>query len=107
MRNLSLADDGGTVEIDVGDILSVRLPENATTGYRWAPDAIDPEILALMPEASSYAGAAVGSGGEVIFQACAVAPGTTDLAFKNWREWEGDSSVVERFRIEVTVRAPD
>ena len=108
MRSLSLADDGAAVEIDVGETLSVRLPENASSGHRWAPDEIDANILKLLAEEPSYEGGpGVGAGGEVTFQACAVAPGTAELAFRKWREWEGPASIVERFRLRVTVRAPD
>ena len=107
MRSLSLADAGAAVEIDVGETLSVRLPENASSGHRWAPDAVDPKILELVAEDPVYSGGAgVGAGGEVTFQACALAPGDTELAFKKWREWEGTPSIVERFRVRVTVRAP-
>lgn len=106
MRSLSLADDGGTVDIEIGDTLSVCLPENATSGHIWAPDDLDPDMLELLAEAPDYPGRVVGSGGEVTFQIRAAAPGVAELAFKKWREWEGSGSIVERFRVRVTVRAP-
>ncbi len=106
MRSLKLADDGAAVEIDVGETLSVRLPENASSGHRWAPEEVDPKILELVAEEPVYSGGAgIGAGGEVTFRACAMAPGDTELAFRKWREWEGDASIVERFRVRVTVRA--
>lgn len=108
MRSLSLADDGTAVEIDVGETLSVRLPENASSGHRWAPDEVDPKILKLLADEPGYAGGAgIGAGGEVTFEARAVAPGAGEFAFKKWREWEGTPSIVERFRLRVTVRARD
>lgn len=107
MRSLTLADDGSAVEIEVGETLSVRLPENASSGHRWAPDETAPHILTMVADEPSYVGGAgVGAGGEVTFEACAIAPGTADFAFKKWREWEGTPSIVERFRVRVTVRKP-
>jgi inhibitor of cysteine peptidase len=107
MTSLSLGDDGGRIEIRVGETLSVRLPENATTGYRWEADEIDPQVLALLPDEPGYRDSALGSGGEVTFRARAVAPGETDFALVNRRPWEEESSAIGRFRVSVTVRTED
>jgi inhibitor of cysteine peptidase len=107
MPCLSLGDDGATVGIRVGETLSVRLPENATTGYRWVADGIDPRILAVLPGEASYLDEAVGSGGEAIFRARAVAAGECDLELVNRRPWEGEDSGIRSFRVHVTVRAGD
>ncbi|HEU0098912.1 MAG TPA: protease inhibitor I42 family protein [Allosphingosinicella sp.] len=107
MHSLSLADDGTQVEIEVGDALSIRLPENATSGHRWAPDDLSPGVVALTDEEPGYSGGAgIGAGGEVTFQVRGVAPGRAEIAFKRWREWEGSSSIVERFRAVVIVSEP-
>ena len=52
---------------------------------------------------SRYANKAVGSGGDVTFSFKAKARGTGDIALKHWRDWEGESSVVGRFRLHVKI----
>lgn len=105
MASLSPDDNGKSVDLRVGETLTVRLPENASTGYRWAPDQVDEDLLDLAAADPDYPSAAVGSGGEVTFTVRAKRAGTADLAFKNWRHWEGDPSVVERFRVRIEVSA--
>ena len=107
MRSLTLADDGGAVELAPGETLAIRLPENAATGYRWTADDLDPHRLELLPEQPRRAGAAVGSGGEIAFLVRALAPGTTTLSLSNRREWVGAASTIGRFRLRVHIRAPD
>ncbi|HYJ81579.1 MAG TPA: protease inhibitor I42 family protein [Allosphingosinicella sp.] len=107
MRNLDLGDDGGKVELKVGETLSVRLAENATTGYRWMAEGIDPRVLAVSSGEADYPDDAIGSGGEATFSARAVAPGETDFTLVNRRPWEGESAGIHSFRVRVTVRAAD
>jgi inhibitor of cysteine peptidase len=103
MESLSLNDDGRTIELRVGETARIRLPENATTGYRWAPESYDAELVELSPPEPDYPSKAVGSGGEVLFTVKARKPGETELVLKNWREWEGDASVTGRFRLRIVV----
>jgi inhibitor of cysteine peptidase len=104
MLTLSEKDDGRSVNLKIGDDLEVTLPENATTGYRWAVDHIDGSVVDLGSTQPHYpSGGAVGSGGRVTFVFRGDKPGTGAIALKQWRPWEGDSSVVGRFRVEVRV----
>jgi hypothetical protein len=41
-RVVSLDADGTTVEVAPGERLELRLPENASTGYRWVLEPPDP-----------------------------------------------------------------
>jgi inhibitor of cysteine peptidase len=104
MLSLVEKDNDRTVDILVGGTVQINLPENASTGYRWAVDHFDEEfITALSPEAR-YTAKGIGSGGEIrfIFQGKKV--GTGEIVLKNWRQWEGDSSVIGRFRLHVRVQ---
>ena len=51
------------------------------------------------------AGNAVGSGGEIAFNFKARKAGTGEIALKHWRHWEGDRSVIARFRVRLNVQA--
>ncbi len=105
MVTLSEKDDGRSVDLKVGDDLEVTLPENATTGYRWAVDHIDGPVVNLVStRPHDPSGGAVGSGGLVSFVFRGEKPATGAIALKQWRPWEGDSSVVGRFRAEVCVQ---
>ena len=104
MQSLTETDNDRTVDLRVGETFRVRLPENATTGYRWTIDRLDDEVVEAVGSEPDYAGSAVGSGGTVTFTFRAKKPGTGDIALKHWRHFEGDSSVTNRFRLRLNVR---
>jgi inhibitor of cysteine peptidase len=102
---LSQANANQTVELTLGDILSITLPENPTTGYRWALQAIDDRLLEL--QASTYSPAlttGMGGGGQHCFTFQTKAAGMSLLELKEWRDWEGDASVIKRFTITVQIQ---
>lgn len=101
MLELGESDNGRRVAAKVGDVLTVRLAENASTGYRWSFDKLDPTRIELLETAASYPDAMPGSGGEAIFKLRIVKPGSTDLTTKYWRAWEGERSVLRRFTVRI------
>jgi inhibitor of cysteine peptidase len=101
---LTWADNGKSIKVHSGDSLVVRLDENPTTGFQWATDGHDDDILVL--QSSDYlpaAGAVIGGGGQRIFTFEAQKAGTTLLQLKRWRAWEGDKSILERFAVTIRV----
>ena len=104
MLTLVQTDDGRTVDVAVGDTVRIVLPENATTGYRWAIDRYDRDVIEAVATEPNYTGAAVGSGGEVAFVFQAKKAGTGEIALKNWRHFEGDASVRSRFRLRLNMK---
>lgn len=101
---LTQNDNGRPTTIEVGQTLAIDLDENASTGYTWAIDGYDENILESLGSTPRYSSGPVGSGGQVTFTFRGVADGTGQIRLKNWREWEGDSSVVDRFQTSVTVK---
>jgi inhibitor of cysteine peptidase len=99
-------DNGRVVAVKVGDTISVRLPENPTTGYSWALDSIDAQRLEAGAPAYQGEGAGLGTGGVKTWKLVARAPGRTRLGLKRWRHWEGDTSIVERFSVTIDIK-PD
>ena len=97
-------DNDRTVDIRLGETARVTLPENATTGYRWVIDHYDKEFIQALATEPSYTEKAVGSGGEVAFIFQGKKIGTGEILLKHWRHWEGDSSVIARFRIRLHVQ---
>jgi inhibitor of cysteine peptidase len=104
MLSLVETDNDRTVDIHLGETVRVTLPENATTGYRWAIDRYDHEIIEALATAPHYTAKAIGSGGEVVFIFQGKNIGTGEIVLKHWRHWEGDSSVTTRFRILLHVQ---
>lgn len=98
------AQNGSTVEMRPGDVLTVHLPENPTSGYRWAVDQLDETRVEA--EASGYRGEddRPGTGGLATWTLRAKKPGTTGASLKLWRHWEGDRSVVQRFSITLDIK---
>jgi inhibitor of cysteine peptidase len=102
---LTRADSGKVVETRVGDTLVLRLDENPTTGYRWAMETRDEDTVALHSvEYVHSRSAGVGSGGQRSFTLRTKKAGSVTLQLKLWRAWEGDASIVERFRVTLQVQ---
>jgi inhibitor of cysteine peptidase len=102
---LSENDSGKTIEVTQGDTIEIRLPENPTTGYQWAVEEVDENILTL--QSSEYVlpqDPRIGEGGTRVVQFQAKQARSGEVALKYWREWEGDSSIIKRFRIDVRVQ---
>jgi len=101
MLTLTDRDNGRHVQAHVGDELELHLAENATTGYRWAIDNYDAGVIEFVETSASYPDAAVGSGGEAIFRFRVIGPGSSPLALKYWRHWEGAGSIIQRFAVTI------
>src|SRR4051812_23578205 len=102
MLLLTQTDNETTAEVHIGDSVRINLPENATTGFRWAIDRYDEQLFELVATEPHYPKNAIGSGGEgFVFRA--KKPGLGEIVLKNWRHWEGDSSVANRFRVRLRI----
>ena len=105
MQSLTEADNGRTVALRVGETVRVTLPENATTGYRWAVDRLEGDVVEAVGSEPHYSAGAVGAGGEVTFTFKATKAGPGALTLKHWRHFEGDASVTKRFHLRFDARA--
>ncbi|KAF5064671.1 protease inhibitor I42 family protein [Proteiniclasticum sp. QWL-01] len=100
-------DSAATIEVDRGEVMTISLKENPTTGYRWSYEPlpgiqpIGDDYKAVRSEGSEEA---VGVAGLRELQFIPTQPGTFTLQLKNWREWEGESSVIDRFTVKIIVR---
>src|SRR5258705_6196476 len=64
MLLLAEKDNDRTVDIRLGETVRITLPENATTGYRWAIDRYDKEFVEALATEPRYPANAISSGGE-------------------------------------------
>ena len=99
---LNERDRDHTVEVSVGGVLTVRLQENPTTGYSWSVDAVSG--LEQVGDTFEAGSAAIGAAGVRVLRFRATRPGLHELRLKNWREWEGESSVANRFGAHIIVK---
>lgn len=104
MQSLTEADDERTVELRVGEGVRLTLPENATTGYRWAIDRLDRDSVEMAGSDSHYGGGAIGAAGNVTFDFTAKKAGSSEIALKYWRHFEGDASIVKRFSFRLNAK---
>ena len=100
---LTEKDNGATIDIRAGESITINLPENATTGYRWAIDHYDQKCLEATATEPHYAANAVGSGGQVAFTFVGRKKGSGEIVLKHWRHWEGDLSITGSFRLRLNV----
>jgi inhibitor of cysteine peptidase len=104
MQSLTEADNERTVDLRVGERVRLTLSENATTGYRWAIDRLDREIVEEAGSEPRPSGGAIGSAGQVTFDFKAKKAGSSEIALKYWRHFEGDGSIVRRFRFRLDAK---
>lgn len=97
-------DNNRTIAVHPGETVRIVLPENATTGYRWEIDRYDEELIRVVSTEPHYTAKAPGSGGEVDFTVQGKKTGTGEIMLKQWRSWEGDRSVISRFRLRLDIQ---
>jgi len=98
------SDNGKTVRVHVGDIISLSLQENAAAGYRWAFEFLDSKSITANEVDYGGTSESVGSGGMMKWTLKAILPGSTEVRLKLWRHWEGEASVQKRFAVTLIIR---
>lgn len=101
------ADSGQTINLHVGDTLTVRLEANATTGYGWRTKERKGDSLATVGKQPEYVPdpvkpGVVGSGGHALFRFKATKPGTESLGFVYIRPIQPDK-VAKQVKFQVVV----
>jgi len=103
---LTAADNGSTVELESGHVLSITLDANPTTGYTW--EVVEPQDGQVMRQAGEIEfepeSDAIGSGGVQIIRFECVNAGQTVLKLVYHRPWETDLEPLETFTIHVAAR---
>jgi inhibitor of cysteine peptidase len=103
--SLSQADNGKTIQMHVGETVTLALDSNITTGFAWVIAKNNNSSLTLKQSDYATSGSLDGSGGTQIFTFVAKKTGTTNLQLKYWRSFEGPTSIVQRFAVTVQIQA--
>ena len=86
--------NGRTFDVGRDETIALHLNENPTTGYRWNITA-DP-ALEVQSNEFVAGGPGIGAGGRRVVVFRATAAGELRVRARLWREWLGESSVIQR-----------
>jgi inhibitor of cysteine peptidase len=107
---LDASADGTTQELEMGEVMSITLEANPSTGYGWFATSTNPDVLAQLGEpvyqepTSDSATPILGAAGvdTFIFQAADTGTATITLVYK--RGWETDVAPEKTITITVNVK---
>ena len=91
--------------LQLGQSLTVTLPSNPTTGFRWTiQDSAGGVLRALSPEVySSAESGVIGGGGQSTWRFQAFAAGQGRLRLTSQQPWEPEAEPTETFDCAITV----
>ena len=96
--------NGQVLTLNQGDLLSLSIEGNTSTGYIWEIEEVDSSVLALKGEPDYRSSSRLtGAGGTYTFTFEAAAPGNTTLRLKYYRSFENDVPPIKTFTVTVTV----
>jgi inhibitor of cysteine peptidase len=101
---LTAADSGKSLSVTIGDKVILQLNENPTSGFLWALDRYNSEIIEL--RSSDYIRApasAVGGSGQRLFVFQAKSSGNVHLSLKLRRQWDTAKPIASIFDVSVRV----
>ena len=106
---LTAADNGSTVELESGQVLSITLDANPTTGYTWeVVEPLDGQVMRQVGEIefipNRQESGIVGAGGVQIIRFECVNAGQTVLKLVYHRPWETDVKPLETFTVHMAAR---
>jgi len=97
--------NGGSVVLEQGQTLVLKLASNPTTGYDWEIVDLDTAILEQVGEVDYKSDSVlIGSGGVNTYTFKAVGSGNMQLFLVYHRSWEKDIPPIETFELDVTVK---
>jgi inhibitor of cysteine peptidase len=95
---------GQIFTVQTGDVITIRLAENPTTGYRWEISKVDDQLVEF--QSSDYvktSGATVGGGGERTFNFRAKSKGNGQILLRLRRAWEAENQAIKEFTANIQV----
>jgi inhibitor of cysteine peptidase len=97
---LTREDSGRHCSVNVGEQVTLTLPETPTTGYEWKAE-VDPELLRELENRFDPDSAPRGAAGARIITFEAIAVGPTPLRCDRRRAWEGTAA--EQFQVYLDI----
>jgi inhibitor of cysteine peptidase len=107
---LDASADGSTQQLTKGQVMSITLESNPSTGYSWFATSSNPDVLVQMGEpeyqapASDSTNPIVGAAGAETYYFQAADTGTATLTLDYKRSWETDVNPEKTITITVEVK---
>lgn len=103
---LTAENNGGQVDVKVGEEFFIVLNGNPSTGFTWEAKDLDTTMFELVgePEFVSDNPGLVGSGGTLTLTFKALQAGTATVSLVYHRPWETDVEPIDTFSISVTIK---
>jgi inhibitor of cysteine peptidase len=102
---LSEPDNGRTINAQVSDVIKIRLPANATTGYVWSVQPIAGKTVRqegpIAYEPTGGANPPPGTGGFANATFTVVGKGESRITLQYSRPWEADKPPVKTFSLTI------
>ena len=96
--------NGQTIDAKVGDVITVALEGNPTTGYNWYAGDLNSAILVQKGDSEFKADSSlIGAGGMITLKFDVVGEGTTVLTLNYMRSWESVQPL-ETFNVTINVK---
>jgi inhibitor of cysteine peptidase len=88
MQTVDEGDDGRQIDLSLGEVLEIRLPENPTTGFRWHLAADGSPASVLAGDSFEAGGQRPGQGGRHVWRFRAATPGESAIELHYARPWQ-------------------
>jgi inhibitor of cysteine peptidase len=95
------ADNGRVIQIKTGEVVTLGLSENPTTGYRWSMTQLDANLLDLYGDSYQSESPYAGGAGTHTYEFRALASGTTEVALSLQRVWE--TTILQRYTFTLEI----
>ncbi|MCK9376274.1 MAG: protease inhibitor I42 family protein [Syntrophobacterales bacterium] len=106
VTSLQAKDSGREIQVKVGALIELSLPEQAGTGYQWEFDRLDQQHFELLKTATRSLAEKHLVGGPVLktWRLKAKTAGDSQLTLDYFRSWEGRGQAVKHFQVKVRIR---
>ncbi|MBP6235330.1 MAG: protease inhibitor I42 family protein [Saprospiraceae bacterium] len=93
-----------TVQIKPGEVYTLELPSNVSTGYTWTYTPKESQIIAINEVSDGSPSDTPGASQKTIFRIKGLQKGNVKVTFTYQRVWEKDIAPKETKRITVKVK---
>jgi inhibitor of cysteine peptidase len=102
---IRLTEKDKKIGLKTGQVFTIALEGNPTTGYTWEPLGMDEKLLARLGDAVFQPESnAVGAGGVISLRFKAVSPGSATLTLVYQRPWEKGQPPLKTIEFAVTIK---